>query len=66
MDFHMPVMDGFEATKQIRTLEKYLGFNVPVVGLTGDDMSCNPKLEEEARSSGMNYVLNKPVNQMLL
>jgi two-component system chemotaxis response regulator CheB len=39
MDIHMPVMDGFEATKKIRTLEKYLGFSVPIIGLTGDDVS---------------------------
>ena len=39
MDFHMPEVDGFEATKQIRTLEKYLGRSVPVIGLTGDDVS---------------------------
>ena len=48
MDFHMPEMDGFEATKQIRKMEKYLGFNVPVVGLTGDDIQSNPRLGEEA------------------
>jgi CheY-like chemotaxis protein len=42
MDFHMPEVDGFQATKQIRTLEKYLGFNVPVIGLTGDDVRANP------------------------
>lgn len=66
MDFHMPVMDGFEATKSIRTLEKYLGFNVPIIGLTGDDLSSNPRIEEDAKKAGMNYVLNKPVNQDLL
>ena len=43
MDFHMPEMDGLEATKKIRTLEKYLGFNVPIIGLTGDDVNKNPK-----------------------
>ena len=54
MDFHMPEMDGFQATKQIRILEKYLGFSVPVIGLTGDDVRANPKIEEEARTAGMN------------
>ncbi len=44
MDFHMPEMDGLEATKKIRTIEKYLGFSVPIIGLTGDDVSKNPKL----------------------
>lgn len=44
MDFHMPVMDGFEASKKIRSLEKYLGFSVPIIGLTGDDVANNPQL----------------------
>ena len=46
MDFHMPEVDGFAATKQIRTLEKYLGFHVPVVGLTGDDIASHPEMRE--------------------
>ena len=40
----MPEVDGFEATKQIRTLEKYLGLRVPVIGLTGDDVKAHPEL----------------------
>ena len=62
MDFHMPEVDGFQATKQIRSLEKYLGFHVPIIGLTGDDIRTNPHIEEEAKSSGMNSVISKPVN----
>jgi CheY-like chemotaxis protein len=45
MDFHMPELNGFDATKQIRTLEKYLGISVPIVGLTGDDIKTNPDIE---------------------
>ena len=45
MDFHMPEVDGFLATKQIRTLEKYLGFRVPIIGLTGDDIDSHPELK---------------------
>lgn len=45
MDFHMPEVDGFEATKQIRTLEKYLGISTPVVGLTADDVKAKPEIE---------------------
>jgi len=62
MDFHMPVMDGFEATKNIRSLEKYLGFSVPIIGLTGDDVSNNPQLQAQAKQAGMNKVLTKPIN----
>jgi CheY-like chemotaxis protein len=43
-------------------LEKYLGFNVPVVGLTGDDIVANPHIEQEAKSAGMNFVITKPVD----
>ena len=66
MDFHMPEVDGFQATRQIRTLEKYLGFHVPVIGLTGDDITTNPNIEEEARKVGMNSVITKPVDMGLL
>ena len=66
MDFNMPEVDGFEATKQIRTLEKYLGLNVPVIGLTGDSFKDHPELEEKARESGMNNVITKPVNLVML
>ena len=38
MDFNMPEMDGFEATQKILTFEKYIGFSVPIYGLTGDNM----------------------------
>ena len=46
MDFHMPEMDGFEATQKIRAIEKYLGFTVPIIGLTGDDINNHPEIEE--------------------
>ena len=62
----MPEVDGFQATKQIRTLEKYLGFHVPVIGLTGDDITTNPGIEEEAKKAGMNSVITKPVDMNLL
>lgn len=66
MDFHMPEMDGFEATRQIRTVEKYLGMSVPVCGLTGDDLKANPDAETNAMSSGMNQIILKPVNLDIL
>eukprot|EP00347_Sterkiella_histriomuscorum_P006377 403352992 len=66
MDFHMPEVDGFEATKQIRTLEKYLGLSVPIVGLTGDDVKQNSEIEQHALGSGMNQVMSKPINLQIL
>lgn len=62
MDFHMPEMDGFQASKSIRGLEKYLGFTVPIYGLTGDDVSHHPEIENEAKSVGMKRIITKPVS----
>ena len=62
MDFHMPEMDGFQASKSIRGIEKYLGFTVPIYGLTGDDIGSHPELEQEAKSVGMGKIISKPVS----
>jgi signal transduction histidine kinase/CheY-like chemotaxis protein/HPt (histidine-containing phosphotransfer) domain-containing protein len=37
LDMHMPIMDGFEAAREIR--QARAGDVVPIVGLTGDDRS---------------------------
>ncbi len=40
MDAHMPVLDGFEATRQIRQLERQLGSSrTPILALTADVMA---------------------------
>jgi len=54
MDLHMPVMDGIEATKRIRSDRRY--DKIPVVALTGDDM--DPK---KIREMGMQAYLTKPI-----
>ena len=38
MDLHMPEMDGWEATKAIRTNEKDTTTKVPIIALTADVM----------------------------
>lgn len=57
MDIQMPVMDGYEATKQIRKA----GYMVPVVAVTadapGDDMW---------KVSGMNEFIQKPLRREAL
>lgn len=55
MDISMPVMDGFEATKKIRTLKRY----IPIIAMTayalrGDSETCLEK--------GMDDYISKPVN----
>ena len=37
MDVQMPVMDGFEATKAIRKIEKYA--KLPIIAMTADAMA---------------------------
>ncbi|MDQ6993507.1 MAG: response regulator [Mariprofundus sp.] len=57
MDIHMPVMDGFEATRQIRLLPQ--GKKIPIIALSAAAMQEDIKLALEA---GMNAHLAKPVD----
>jgi CheY-like chemotaxis protein len=58
MDCHMPVMDGFVATEQIRALDGEVGMT-PVVALTASAM---PEELEACKRAGMNDCLTKPVS----
>ncbi|WP_169719897.1 PAS domain-containing protein [Marinobacterium litorale] len=53
MDIQMPVMDGLEATRQIRAMDS----EIPVVALTA---AVLPQDRQQALASGMNAVLGKP------
>lgn len=60
MDCQMPVMDGFEATKAIRSLPRdHMNYNVPIIALTGHESPVNLT---ECILCGMNSRLSKPVN----
>jgi two-component system, sensor histidine kinase and response regulator len=56
MDCHMPVMDGLEATKQIRQLSSYR--NTPIIALTADVLAENTSRCEAA---GMTHFIAKPL-----
>lgn len=56
MDVHMPVMDGFEATKAIRQLLPPLG-QIPVIALTGESLAEERRYAKEI---GMNGFITKP------
>ena len=59
MDIKMPVMDGLEATKEIRALKRPDAGTVPIIALTANDV------EEDVQKSlqaGMNAHLSKPVD----
>lgn len=58
MDIRMPVMDGLEATRRIRSLEGEAGAT-PVVALTAD---IDPDLETRARAAGVNAIAAKPID----
>lgn len=59
MDLQMPVMDGIEAAKTIRHLEREDAAEIPIIAL-----SANVYTEDVAASSaaGMNGHLSKPIN----
>ncbi|MDR1125098.1 MAG: response regulator [Deltaproteobacteria bacterium] len=59
MDVRMPVMDGLEATRRIRTSRKHDAASVPIIAMT-----ANAMLEDRAASleAGMNGHLAKPID----
>lgn len=56
MDIQMPVMDGIEATKKIRSA----GIDVPIIALTAHVIEG---VEQEYLQAGMNGCLNKPLKK---
>ena len=58
MDVQMPLMNGYKATKEIRTLKDFK--NTPIVALTAGTISGE---KEKCMESGMNDYITKPVVQ---
>ena len=64
MDCHMPEMDGFEATREIRLRERSSpGRRVPIVALTANAMAHD---REECLNAGMDDHLSKPFSMQSL
>lgn len=63
MDVQMPVMNGYDATKAIRALEREDARKIPIIAMTANAFAED---EKEALNAGMNVHLAKPIDIELL
>ena len=63
MDVQMPVMNGYDATKAIRALERKDAKEIPIIAMTANAFAED---EKEALDAGMNVHLAKPIDMELL
>lgn len=59
MDVMMPLMDGLEATRTIRAMQRPDAATIPIVAMTANTFSED---EQRSRAAGMNLFLNKPID----
>jgi len=59
MDIEMPVMGGYEATQNIRRINKTTCQSIPIIALTA---SALPDIQARIKDAGMNDFLIKPFN----
>lgn len=60
MDIRMPVMDGREATKQIRQLPRTDAKNIPIIAMSADAFSEDIKFSQRI---GMDDYITKPIDR---
>ena len=65
MDMQMPVMDGLEATRKIRSFEEALDHSHKsfIVALTANDIS---EKKQDCIEAGMNDFMEKPFQEGIL
>ena len=63
MDVMMPVMNGYEATKIIRSMDRSDAKKIPIIAMT-----ANAFVEDRIKSkeAGMNEHVSKPIDMKLL
>ena len=59
MDVQMPVMNGYEATRAIRTMEREDAGTIPIIALTANAFAADMG---KARSVGMSDYIAKPID----
>lgn len=62
MDLRMPVMDGYDAMRQIRSLDSPKA-SVPMIAISAE---VNPDVERKARACGADAVASKPLDAQTL
>jgi CheY-like chemotaxis protein len=63
MDCHMPEMDGYEATREIRRAEAASGRHTPIIALTASVMQEDGA---KCRAAGMDEYVAKPITMAAL
>lgn len=63
MDIRMPKMNGLEATRKIRSLNRKDAMSIPIIAMTANAFSDDVSLSAH---SGMNAHLSKPINPNIL
>ncbi len=59
MDINMPVMDGMECTRKIRSMSDSSKSDIPIVAITGNAKNYS---HNDFMDAGVSYVLQKPLD----
>ncbi len=59
MDIQMPVMDGYDAARQIRSLDRYDLAHIPIIAMTANAFKDDVN---QAKEAGMNGHIAKPLD----
>ena len=63
MDLQMPVMDGYKATSEIRTLPNRAQAGIPIVAMTANAFDTD---RQKCLEAGMNAHVSKPIDVEVL